>query len=51
MQTEVETESPKCRESSCCCKTLVLSIANASFILAFTFVQRMGLFSLVLGEY
>lgn len=49
MQTEVETESPKCRESSCCCKTVVRSIAKTSFILVFIFVQRMVLFSLVLG--
>lgn len=50
MQTEAETESPKYRESSCSCKTVVLSIAKTSFILMFIFVQRMVLFSLVLGE-
>lgn len=50
MQTEVEAESPKCKEFSCVsCKSVLFSIAKASLVFVLTFSRRMVLFSLVLG--
>uniref|UniRef100_A0A672V0H3 BTB domain-containing protein n=1 Tax=Strigops habroptila TaxID=2489341 RepID=A0A672V0H3_STRHB len=50
MQIQVEAERSKCRDFSCfSCKSVLFSITKTSLIFVLLFIQRMVLFSLILG--